>query len=1036
MRKKKLFSVFLALVMLVSLVHGTAYAGNASPGADAGQPQAWSVPYVQAAPAAGDEGFVWDEASKTLTITASTGDYTTGDYSKKPYQSYASQAEKLVIDGDENTVIGTYAFYSFSKLQSVEIKACGDIGKNAFASCFNMKSMTITKCGDIAGLALYNSLETLKIGECGDIGDGVNPIVSGTMSKLKDLTIEKCGDIQKNAFGRFSGLESVTIINGGVIGERAFYGLSKIAEVTLGTVGDIGKDAFGSCSALEVLTIGTCGDIANGAFSPSQSGGNNGVKTVTIGTCGDISANAFANMANFSRRGEIVTLTIGECGAIGSGAFSNMPNLEEVSIGKCASISSQAFAFDSALSKVEIADCESIGDTAFMSAGAPIETLVLENCAIAETAFYMVKIDTLVLDNISEIGDSAFQSSTIKNITLSNIDSMGKGAFAGVKELAALTIENVERIEEGTFEIYNTEEGNSVETLILKNVDYIGSYAFYSFNSLKKVYIDQSCGYVGAHAFTGCDSLTGEDAIVIADTTRLGYSDVLVNQPSIHDRVKAILADKFGLDDLSTPIGSISPEGWTSVKTGEANSAENIGDTQLIKEAKWNDAKKTIADVQLKAYYTANKQMDFIIVADCSNSMAGFGSSDAMNSNFYNMQSKMMDVAQELLSSEELDTRVAFSTFGETEGAVSPFFEKGEAAEAEDYIWNDIVNYESNTNYSVGLAGALELVKENAGRNTTVIFISDGQPYYPGEIPSHYYGVKEANDIRALGVQIISVLQQVPADTLPSSQENMEKIADKIFSSTDLAGFSDAINGAIEYAYATYTLTDTVDPAFALDEDSIQASAGDVTIGTDENGNTTITWVINGLPFEEHTLSFQQTLKADERGIHPTGELDTNEGKAVLKDGTRQVNAVETPVLGRGVSLTVEKKWEGDKEENRPDSIDIILTRDGEDFETLQLTAAENWTHTWILDEAYEWSVKEVPVEGYTTSADNNGLVWTITNTYIPDEPAEPSEPSEPEDTTPATGGSSRLLLWAVVMVVALGGMGGTFLAIRKKKAR
>lgn len=75
-------------------------------------------------------------------------------------------------------------------------------------------------------------------------------------------------------------------------------------------------------------------------------------------------------------------------------------------------------------------------------------------------------------------------------------------------------------------------------------------------------------------------------------------------------------------------------------------------------------------------------------------------------------------------------------------------------------------------------------------------------------------------------------------------------------------------------------------------------------------------------------------------------------------------------------------------------------------------------------------------MDGYTTSADNNGLVWTITNTYIPDEPAEPSEPSEPEDTTPATGGSSRLLLWAVVMVVALGGMGGTFLAIRKKKAR
>ena len=75
------------------------------------------------------------------------------------------------------------------------------------------------------------------------------------------------------------------------------------------------------------------------------------------------------------------------------------------------------------------------------------------------------------------------------------------------------------------------------------------------------------------------------------------------------------------------------------------------------------------------------------------------------------MQSKMMDVAEELLNSDNLDTRIAFSTFGESEGAVSRFFEKGEAKEAKSYIWNDIVNYESNTNYATGLSGALELVQ-------------------------------------------------------------------------------------------------------------------------------------------------------------------------------------------------------------------------------------------------------------------------------------------------------------------------------------
>ena len=115
----------------------------------------------------------------------------------------------------------------------------------------------------------------------------------------------------------------------------------------------------------------------------------------------------------------------------------------------------------------------------------------------------------------------------------------------------------------------------------------------------------------------------------------------------------------------------------------------------------------------------------------------------------------------------------------------------------QDYIWNEIVNYESDTNYSTGLAGALELVKQNAGRNTVVVFISDGQPYCStGEVPEEYYGVAEAQAIRAAGVQIISVLQQVPENELASSQENMENIADMVFSSTDLEGFSAAVNDA------------------------------------------------------------------------------------------------------------------------------------------------------------------------------------------------------------------------------------------------
>lgn len=498
----------------------------------------------------------------------------------------------------------------------------------------------------------------------------------------------------------------------------------------------------------------------------------NSVTDISIGSCGDIAAYAFVKIANLSSGGPLKSLSIGSCESIGTNAFSYLKNLETVKIGKCDTIGKQAFSYTSGLKSVTIENCSSIDNNAFMSAGAPIEELTLENCIIEESAFYMAKITNLTLRNISSIEDAAFQSSTIETLHLDGIESLGDGVFAGVNGLTNLIIENVDRIEEGTFKVYDTTLGNNVEKITLRNVSYIGNYAFYNFNNLKEVVIEETCDYVGAHAFTGCDSL---ETISISDQTRLGYSDSFVNQDSIHDRVESILAGGFSLLDTSVSIQTVSPEEWTSYKIGEFNSTEDVGDTQITKEAKWNDEEATTADVLLKTYYSANQQMDFIFVADCSNSMSGFGDDEAMNSNFYNMQSKMMDVAEELLTSDNLDTRIAFSTFGESEGAVSRFFEKGEAKEAKSYIWNDIVNYESNTNYATGLSGALELVQSNTGRNTTVIFISDGQPYYPEEVPESYYGVSEAQAIQDEGVLIISVLQQVSEDDLSSSQANMEK---------------------------------------------------------------------------------------------------------------------------------------------------------------------------------------------------------------------------------------------------------------------
>ena len=59
----------------------------------------------------------------------------------------------------------------------------------------------------------------------------------------------------------------------------------------------------------------------------------------------------------------------------------------------------------------------------------------------------------------------------------------------------------------------------------------------------------------------------------------------------------------------------------------------------------------------------------------------------------------------------------------------------------------------------------------------------------------------------------------------------MQAICDNVFVSKDTQGFSEAVNDAIANAYGTYTLTDTVDSDFELDESSIQVSAGNIALG-------------------------------------------------------------------------------------------------------------------------------------------------------------------------------------------------------------
>ncbi|HLR73667.1 MAG TPA: Cna B-type domain-containing protein, partial [Virgibacillus sp.] len=85
-------------------------------------------------------------------------------------------------------------------------------------------------------------------------------------------------------------------------------------------------------------------------------------------------------------------------------------------------------------------------------------------------------------------------------------------------------------------------------------------------------------------------------------------------------------------------------------------------------------------------------------------------------------------------------------------------------------------------------------------------------------------------------------------------------------------------------------------------------------------------------------------------------------------------------------SVVVTKGWLDDHSDDRPDSITVHLLQNGDIIETVQVTAAEDWTYEFTdldaYDEngvAYEYTIEEEAVEGYETTIDG----FDITNLRV-----------------------------------------------------
>lgn len=751
----------------------------------------------------------------------------------------------------------TYAYDSATKTLTITPGTSGLIGKEIqnesdYYSKWTKEVEKVIIAGDIRGIG--------TIGEDHNLVDGVF------------LTWRKLKEVEYQGKTQF------------YVGDYAFYACGELASFPLEWAVDFGYGAMMQ-SALEEVKIphlqGNIGDCAFWLITP--------LKTVDITIENGQNRNTYigtkAFASDYSRVPNLTSVTIR-----GEGTLEFGPRHPDMDLG-------QMFSYQTQLETVDLSGFS--GDLSFGSAA------FFQDASLKE-----IKLNPA--SKITYIGYDTF--SGCENLDLS---SWNFANLTGIIDQAGFGIRSWGDV------MYGRGVLSDFTSLDLSNVKEIAIFAFtaeseyegYGYTKLESVNLS-SLERLHSFAFQGAVNIDWDKAN-LRDDVKLAYSDVLARNDGIWDRILKILDDRFALDQEGS-YGPLSPSDnrWEDSKIGLHNRTD-AGSTQLTKSAKWTNEAKTTAQVEIQAAWAPDPQMDFVFILDTSTSMGSWCDVDCEDSDLllpaqgeaqyakmYEMQSKLIDVTEKLLSSPTVDSRVAIVTFGdETNYESGKFIET--AQEAAQEIRGLLCV--GATDYTMGLDPALKYVQQAQadGRNVAVVFLSDGEDNCNNNNPENIKNSAKA--ISDLGVKILGVMyKDNPSD---DDKMSIEKACTEIYLAKDTEEFSRAVNRTIYDSFHTYTLTDVVNEAyFAIDTNAVQAiktSAGQATL--DEDGKT-IFWDLSGTdPYTTYTMTIELELKklqgTDE---YPTGKLPTNEGDAPLAQngalpGT-SVNQVQTPVLSRGLA--------------------------------------------------------------------------------------------------------------------------------------
>ena len=269
--------------------------------------------------------------------------------------------------------------------------------------------------------------------------------------------------------------------------------------------------------------------------------------------------------------------------------------------------------------------------------------------------------------------------------------------------------------------------------------------------------------------------------------------------------------------------------------------------------------------------------------------------------------------------------------------------------------------------------------------------------------------------------------------SLPQVEFQLFRVADisadaRFTLAGDFAGYPVAVNGpdsagwrALAQTLAVYAARDGLDPHAVRLTDG----GGDAVFSPLEPGLYLVT---NEQHVGDTLYTFQPFLVSLPAADEESGGW-LYEVQAVGKFSLLDLSVPEP------VSRSVRKVWQDD-DSHRPASVEVQLLQNGAVCDTVTLSEANRWSHTWDgLDPAARWQIAEKQTApGYTVTTEQSGDLFVVTNTAPTprtpegDEPESgPSESPAPPAPTPAAPGQPTLpqtgALWWPVPLLACGGL-------------